>query len=226
MDLSLLTYIGKCMLYSLISIFGINEVTLYNTTNSIKNVNLDMQIVQYRTIKNYTNKYSSGTIIEKTNGEDGISYINKNGEVAILKDPINEEILVGTGEVLEYFGIITGYGADCKGCSGTVACKTREKTEHNLINNGQKYIDSEYGELYILAADFDAFPCGTILKVENSRLGTIFGIVLDTGYSMRKAYDEGIYHIDVAFEKESDEEVLKLTDYSGNIKYTMIRKGW
>ena len=67
MDLSLLTYIGKCMLYSLISIFGINEVTLYNTTNSIKNVNLDMQIVQYRTIKNYTNKYSSGTIIEKTN---------------------------------------------------------------------------------------------------------------------------------------------------------------
>ena len=69
---------------------------------------------------------------------------------------------------------MTGYGADCQGCSGlgTLACKTKNGSYYSLTQNGMNYTDDEYGEVRIIAAALDKFPCGTIIKVDNPNLGT------------------------------------------------------
>ena len=77
-----------------------------------------------------------------------------------------------------------------------------------------------------LAAALSKFPCGTIVKIENSRIGDFMGIVLDTGYDMRKHYSQGIYHFDVAYSTEKDEKVSKTTDMSGKVVYNVQRWGW
>ena len=56
-------------------------------------------------------------------------------------------------------GSLTGYSADCKGCSGNLAC-----TGINVKSNGVYYNDSTYGKVRIVATS-SSYPCGTILKL-------------------------------------------------------------
>ena len=140
------------------------------------------------------------------------------------KSPKNAEIEIGTGDEANYIGKMTGYGADCAGCSGTLSCRTKEGNYHNLSTNGEYYNDSQYGIVRILAAALDKFPCGTMIKVENENLGTFNAIVLDTGGAMRKAWANGTILMDLAFKSENDPAVHLAT--SSNTKYSVQRWGY
>lgn len=233
MNFYLLELLSKwvCFLVvSLSSLLGfdtsLNEYEIQD--NNDKNISVLTEVIPYSTTFIYNNSLPSNVTKTLTEGTDGLKFINSNGTEIILQEVINEEIEVGTGFLGTYSGIITGYGPDCSTCSGRgyVACKTKDNKNFNLITDGIYYNDLEYGNVRVLAAALAEFPCGTIIKVESRTLGTFMGIVLDTGYDMRKHYDLGIYHFDVAYTTEKDEMVAKTTDMSGNVVYNVQRWGW
>ena len=84
----------------------------------------------------------------------------------------------GSKYKLEFTGTLTGYGPDCVGCSGIVACSPNP----NVKNNNIYYNDKEYGKIRILAAD-RSIPCGSIIKISNFSFieDDFYGIVLDRG---------------------------------------------
>lgn len=234
MSLYLLQLVGKWIsiaLLSIISLFDYEVETInYAITNNNANTEISIvtNVLEYETEKIYNKKIPKNITNTITEGKNGISFIDDSGNEIIIEDVVNEVIEVGTGAYGIYKGIMTGYGPDCKTCSGRgyVACKTVDKKSFNLINDGIYYNDSSFGEVRVLAAALSKFPCGTIVKVENSKIGDFIGIVLDTGYDMRKHYSEGIYHFDVAYTTEEDEKVAKTTDMSGNVIYSVQRWGW
>ena len=125
-----------------------------------------------------------------------------------------------------YVGKMTGYGADCAGCSGTggLSCRAQDGSRHTLLENGEYYNDTAYGTVRIVAADLSTFPCGTIVKVEHPVLGTFNAVVMDTGGSVKNAMKNGLVWMDLAFKTESDPSIYSTT--SNNTKYTVLRSGW
>lgn len=125
-----------------------------------------------------------------------------------------------------YVGKMTGYGADCIGCSGVgaLACRTADGSRHTLTENGEYYNDATYGTVRIVAAALDQFPCGTIVKVDHPALGSFYAVVMDTGGSMRNAWANGLVWMDLAFKTESDPDIYATT--SSNTTYSVQRWGW
>jgi len=187
-----------------------------------------MQIVKYDTKKVYDESIPNNITKVTVKGEDGLQYLNQDGSVNVVKEVVDEEVTVGTGKYGVYKGIMTGYGPDCVTCDGLgyVACSTREKKSFNLITDGIYYDDEEFGSVRVLAAAFAEFPCGTIVEVDSPNLGKFMGIVLDTGYDMRRFYKLGIYHFDVAYTTEEDYMVPYTTNMTGEVIYNVQRWGW
>lgn len=187
----------------------INEVQAYDT--------------EYVYNENIPSTADPLTLVEGVNGldytYDGLNYTH-------LSDKVNAVVQLGTGTQGLFSGKMTGYGPDCPGCStvGNVSCLTREGTNHSLINNGLYYNDITYGTLRILAADHSMFPCGTVVKVNNGVLNEFYGIVLDTGYAMRDAWNDGIVWMDLAFSSQQDALTGGAT--SLNTLYSVQRWGW
>ena len=75
-----------------------------------------------------------------------------------------------------------------------------------------------------MAADNTAFPCGTIVKVDNGNLDEFYGIVLDSGSAMRGAWKEGIVWMDLAFSTQTEARTGGAT--SSNTKFEVQRWGW
>lgn len=233
MNFYLLNLFGKWVslgILSIMSLFGFTleeETTEISNSNINKNVNIVSTVIEYETIKTFDNSIPRNITKVITEGKDGVVYYNENG-IVILEEVVDEEVIIGTGKNGEYTGIMTGYGPDCSTCSGRgyVACRTEDKKNFNLIDDGIYYNDDEYGEVRVLAAALSEFPCGTIVEIKNSNLGDFTGIVMDTGYDMRKHLEEGIYHFDVAYETEKNEEVKKVTNMSGEVIYSVQRWGW
>lgn len=125
-----------------------------------------------------------------------------------------------------YVGKMTGYGADCIGCSGVgaLACRAADGSRHTLSENGEYYNDATYGSVRIVAAALDQFPCGTIVKVDHPALGSFYAVVMDTGGSMRNAWANGLVWMDLAFKTESDPDIYATT--SSNTTYSVQRWGW
>lgn len=117
-------------------------------------------------------------------------------------------------DVLETIvGTMSGYGLDCKGCSGVVGAR------YDARGNNLRYNDPVYGECRIVAGD-KKYPYGTIVRVKNSKIGTFNAIVLDRGS------DIGIgrrYMFDLLFwtEKESYDFGL-----SRNTTFEILRYGY
>jgi len=117
-------------------------------------------------------------------------------------------------DVLEtIYGTMSGYGLDCKGCSGVVGAR------YDAKGNNLRYYDPVYGECRIVAGD-KKYPYGTIVRVKNSKIGTFNAIVLDRGS------DIGIgrrYLFDLLFwtEKESYDFGL-----SRNTTFEILRYGY
>lgn len=98
-------------------------------------------------------------------------------------------------------GNLTGYGADCYGCSGITA------SGHNLIDS-MYYDDSEFGTVRILAADKE-FPFYSIFRVSDvPGMEPFIGIVLDRGGNV--GFDRGTL-FDLAYTNESDPSLIHLT---------------
>lgn len=201
---------------------NVNEKFIFNI-NLDKNENIVNEVIPYETEYRYNSKLPVSISRVVQMGVDGI--YNKDEDILVV-EKTNEIIEIGTASEGKYTGRLTNYGADCPGCSsvGNVACLTREGTKHSLINHGITYNDSEFGELRILAADFNLFSCGTILLVEDT-MGNVFeGIVLDTGGSMRKAYKNGEVWLDLASKTESEASLTGIGGY--NVNFTVERWGW
>lgn len=135
-------------------------------------------------------------------------YINKEEEARA-----NEETLqVYLWEALDsYTGDLTGYGADCAGCSGKLAC-----TGLDVSDGTDTYIDTTYGEVRIVASSSN-LPCGTIIRFESSRISdeAVVAIVLDRGVSGN--------NIDLL--TPSEEYALANVGRS-TITYDVLRFGW
>ena len=229
----ILRLIGKWLSVIILSILSINhdiKDISYDVINSnfSKKINSTASVVEYKVINHYDKSIPNNIKKNIVEGKNGLIFKDESGEVVVLEETIDEENIVGTGKNGIYKGVMTGYGPDCKTCSGRgyVACRTREKKDFNLINDGIYYNDEEFGEVRVMAAALAEFPCGTIIEVDSKNLGQFTGIVLDTGYDMRRNLERGIYHFDIAYTTEKDSMVSKTTDMSGNVKYSVQRWGW
>ena len=216
-----------------ISIIGIITYTIFNKGTKIVNpykemtVSVTNEVVPYKTDYVYNeNKPSTAEKTVITPGVNGLDYTYDGLNYKHLSDVKNEVVEIGTGKAGEYTGMLTGYGPDCVGCStvGNVSCLTREGSKHSLISNGVYYNDSVYGSLRILAADNSEFPCGTVVIVSNSKIGSINGIVLDTGITMRNALRNGQIWFDLAFLSEAEASFAGVTN--PNTTFSVQRWGW
>ena len=200
-----------------------NITVAYNINNF--DTNMTVSTIDYKTDKIYNDKLPSETINILTEGEPGIVY-TIDGEEILFREPVDESIEIGTGPKESYVGSITGYGADCIGCSGNVSCKTPDGV-YNLKQNGEYYNDLEYGSLRIVAADNSLFKCGTVLDIETTNGNKIHAIVLDTGISLRNAWrNQKNIVVDVAFKSEDSSGIYEITDRSGKVKFDVKRWGW
>lgn len=157
--------------------------------------------------------------------------VEEKEEVVVEEVKEEENVSVTTSTPNEsndavFVGKMTGYGADCIGCSGTgaLSCRAADGSRHTLTENGEYYNDATYGTVRIVAAALDKFPCGTIVKVDHPALGTFYAVVMDTGGSMRNAWANGYVWMDLAYRTESDPEIYATT--SSNTTYSVQRWGW
>lgn len=196
-----------------------------NNINQTKRSIVQTKTIEYETVTTYNSNLPKGTVVTKEEGRSGLAYITEDNEtLQIIESPKNAEIEIGTKEEEIYTGKLTGYGADCVGCSGNLSCRTKNGASHNLSTNGQYYNDEQYGTVRILAAALDKFPCGTIIEVHTDNLGTFKAIVLDTGGSMRNAWANGLVHMDLAYLSESDPAIHLAT--SSNASFNVQRWGY
>lgn len=227
------TRIKFSLVLSILIIVTIITVTILNTGTTIYNPTGDMTATIINEVESYGTDYvyvenmpSTAEPIVISEGVNGLEYTYDGLNYVRLSDVKNEIVQVGTGKEGIYSGKMTGYGPDCPGCSkvGNVSCKTKTGTNHSLINDGLYYADEVYGSVRILAADNTAFPCGTIVKVDNGNLEQFYGIVLDSGSAMRNAWKEGVVWMDLAFSSQAEARTGGAT--SSNTKYEIQRWGW
>jgi 3D (Asp-Asp-Asp) domain-containing protein len=197
-----------------------------NNKNNDMSLSVVTQIIDHDIEYIYSRNLPSNIKNTITEGEDGIIYYSLNSEQEkIIRQPTTAVVEVGTGPIGEFRGTLTGYGPDCPGCSpkGYVACRTKEKTNHSLFTDGITYNDYQYGDVKILAATQTVFPCGTIVYVDNNVMEPFYGVVLDTGLTMRKSWNSSNYvWMDLAF--ESQRAVRNAT--SENTNFSVKRWGW
>lgn len=142
------------------------------------------------------------------------SVINLKKKETTLYPTFQEAIRhVSSGNV-SFVGKLTGYGPDCKGCSGKTACKPNQDVRGGNIY----YSDSTYGKIRIVAADKN-IPCGSIIKINNIKIYSepIMVVVLDRG----KAIKEN--HLDLLF---STEKNMGGFSTQSDIQFDIIRWGF
>lgn len=121
----------------------------------------------------------------------------------------------GNSRKIEFTGTLTGYGPDCPGCGGHVACRPNP----DVRNGNIYYNDSKYGKIRILAADY-SIPCGSIIHIKNYKFvpGNEFtGIVLDRGSAI-----VGLT-MDLLYPSEADTVII---GRQRNIHFEIERWGW
>ncbi len=139
-------------------------------------------------------------------------------------DDLKEEIVLEESNTLDdnlfydrsviktEIGTLTGYGADCHGCTGIT------KSGYNL-NESIYYNDSEFGSIRILAAD-GSFGVNAIFRVSGvPGMDPFIAIVLDTGGNV--GYGKGTL-FDLAYATESDPNLIGKTS---NVKFELLREG-
>lgn len=234
MEIYLLRLIGNwlsVLAVSLVSFLGIGNyqemMTDVENTSYTKTVSVVNEIIPYETEYIYnSNKSRTSENVVLVEGETGLSYTYENGVTKVLREPVTEVIEVGTARSGEYTGRLTTYGADCLGCSktGTVACRTESGEKFSLLTNGMYYEDDEYGSVRILAADLSGFPCGTMILVDNGKIDPFYAVVMDTGGTMRKYYQQGVIWMDLAFVYQADSKGTNTG--STSTKFSVQRWGW
>lgn len=230
----LLDFINKITTFIMITLSSIFNMNVYIEDNKkLNNLNeeLDVSIINY--VKEHDTKYiynpkmpynESKIIME---GVDEITYsVMGSDETKILQESVTEVIEKGTGAYGIFTGRMTGYSAECTGCSkeGYVACFTKDKKQYSITKDGLYYEDDEYGKVRVIAAAKQKFPCGTIIEINKLGDNPYYTIVLDRGSAMNKAWEQGGVVIDLSF--ENNESALS-SDLTGkNITFKVKRWGW
>ena len=212
-----------CFVLAFLFILGINNSSVSIVSRDDFSSNISLVPVSYQTEYVYNDSIKYGIKTIKQVGVNGYMLEDTNN---VIIPPINEVIEVGSGYLESFSGSTTGYGADCAGCSGVVACSTLSGDSHNLITDGIYYNDSKYGQVRIVAASFSKFSCGTIMSIDNGIIEPFLAIVLDTGSAMRNAWKNGNILIDIAFSYENSVGIHDATNKSGNVKFKVYRNGW
>lgn len=119
----------------------------------------------------------------------------------------------GAKNPVKFNGVMTGYGPDCAGCGGHVACSPGQ----NVTGGNIYFKDNTYGKVNILAAS-PSIPCGSIVKISNSTLskGTIVAIVLDRGGAIQGTKMD--------FLDESEAKAMRVGKQT--VTYEIVRWGW
>ena len=211
-----------CFILVFLFILGINNKSVSISLRDDFSSNISLVPISYDTEYIYNDSVKYGTKTVKQAGVNGYMVEDTNN---VIISPVNEIIEVGSGYLESFSGSTTGYGADCDGCSGVVACSVSGRS-HNLITDGIYYNDSEYGKVRIVAASFSKFSCGTIMSIDNGIIEPFMAIVLDTGSAMRNAWKNGNILIDIAFSYENSIGIHDATNKSGNVKFKVYRNGW
>lgn len=219
------------LIITLVSSFNIGsyrEKTIMNVDNLNyeKNATVLNEIINYNTEYVYnSDKPSDSEPLVIKQGEYGLVYRYSDGETKELKKSINRVVEIGTAKITKYTGRLTAYTPYCEGCSpaGNVACLVNGK-KFSLKSDGQYYVDSEYGKIRIVAAALTAFPCGTIVSIDNGKFPVFNAIVLDTGGSMRQAIKKGVVWMDLAYSDKNDDGIRQAG--SKNVSFTIRRWGW
>lgn len=214
-----LLFLSSCSLLGLT--FSSSSVTVSNDSFN-KTSNITIAPIKFDTEYVYNDSIPYGRENVLSEGIEG--YVLKESNTVIV-EPTNRVIEVGRGYESISYGSTTGYGANCVGCSGNVACSTSYGT-HNLIRDGVYYNDSTFGNVRIIAASHSKFSCGTIIEVDNGVMEPFMGIVLDTGGAMRDAWSNGNILVDIAFSYENSDGINNATNRSGNVKFKVYRNGW
>ena len=211
-------------------VYAVRTVVLKDETkvNTKKTVNNKKQVVQKKTNTQVSQPKSNVNnnnqlVVEKKELPSIQSNNIQSNNVITTEAPV---VVEKNTSIEEFTGRLTGYGPNCRGCSGTgnLACKTREKTVFSLKNNGIYYTDATYGKVRILAAATSKFKCGTVITITKPGQQPFTAIVLDTGGSMRKAWANGTVWMDLAY---SDEALAGSDNLTGtNIKFSVQRYGW
>lgn len=141
----------------------------------------------------------------------------KEEEVITPKEEVKKEETISTPlpnyTVIDtYYGRLTGYGPDCRGCSGRTA------TSYD-VSNTITYYDEEFGEVRILAAD-RSIPFYSIIRISGVFGEPVIGIVLDRGGNV--GFNK-FSTFDLLFPTESAaaKEIGTISD----VKFELIRKG-
>ena len=208
---------------ALFFMFNFNDKIVFVSNNDFnKSSNISLVSIPYETEVIYSNDLLIGEERVVREGSDGFAISDSS---IVVISPVNRVIERGRDILSVSYGSTTGYGADCIGCSGTVACSTRNGS-HNLLSDGIYYNDSEYGNVRIIAADNSLFSCGTVMEIDNGIMDPFMAIVLDTGGAMRNAWSNGNILIDIAFSYENSIGINNATNRSGNVKFKVYRNGW
>lgn len=149
---------------------------------------------------------------EKTD-EEKAEIENPKEEVAPVQQQVTNNTVSLEPTVLQtVVGNLTGYGANCYGCSG----KTYSGFD---LSQTMYYDDYEYGTVRILAAD-PSFPIYSIFRVSNvPGMEPFIAIVLDRGGNV--GYGRGTL-FDLAYVDEKDPTLINLTP---NVTFELLRSG-
>lgn len=157
-------------------ILGINgtKPTVLSTDISTKKLKSSELLVEKKQIDNDLNKEVVEEVVKEEIVEDVLLEDEADSDDAVVE----KESLPTVSDVLEsHVGTMSGYGPDCRGCSGFLA-------SGKYVGDGNvTYYDSDYGNVRILAGDV-SIPFGSIVRVKNSRVPEFLGIVLDRGGSI------------------------------------------
>lgn len=111
-----------------------------------------------------------------------------------------------------YYGNISHYGPDCKGCKTSLTA-----SGYDISNGNIYYNDSKYGIVRIIAGD-KKIPFGTIVKM-NINNQDVLAIMLDTG--------------DIGFNKkymfdllDNSEKEANMNGVNKNVKIEVLRFGF
>ncbi len=132
-----------------------------------ENEQIEKEENQELDIEDGKNSNVSKSIKEETEVIEEVKKVSTVDEVK----PVSDVLEVQTGKM-------SGYGPDCRGCSGYLS-------SGKYVGDGNIYYnDSTYGNVRIVAADY-SYKMGTIVRIKNSRAGnSILAIVLDRGGSI------------------------------------------
>jgi len=164
----------------------------------------------------------------------------KNGEVIsrdlikteVTQELVNEVVGIGRGNAKVFWGTLTGYSVQCKGCTGALYYPAYKSGKKRWLSVDMSNIYYNYKKAsissslcstcyYIMAAD-KKIPGGTVIDISlpyNSVLekGTIRAIVLDVGSAIQGKTGDLLFVNDAATFREGRVR---------SVRFTIVRWGW